>query len=51
MKSLIYHTSLIDLQVNGFKGFDLNSDDLEPETVESLSEELCKAVLENIYLL
>ena len=34
---------LIDLQVNGFKGFDLNSDDLEPETVESLSEELCKA--------
>ena len=33
---------LIDLQVNGFKGFDLNSDDLEPETVESLSEELCK---------
>ena len=24
---------LIDLQVNGFKGFDLNSDDLEPETV------------------
>lgn len=32
----------VDLQVNGFNGFDLNSDILVPETVEGLSEALCR---------
>ncbi|MGR3660637.1 MAG: N-acetylglucosamine-6-phosphate deacetylase [Paracoccaceae bacterium] len=32
----------VDLQVNGFNGFDLNSGILEPETVEGLSEALCR---------
>ncbi len=34
--------SLIDLQVNGFKGNDINDRYLEPETVESLSNSLCE---------
>ncbi len=31
---------LIDLQINGFRGFDLNAGDLTPDTVLSLCEEL-----------
>jgi N-acetylglucosamine-6-phosphate deacetylase len=32
----------VDLQVNGYGGFDLNSGTLDPETVESLSDALCR---------
>lgn len=33
--------SFVDLQVNGFRGYDLNESLLKPETVEALSHALC----------
>lgn len=31
---------LVDLQVNGFRGFDVNADDVSPETIATLAREL-----------
>lgn len=33
---------LVDLQVNGFQGHDLNEGELDPKVVEALSEALCR---------
>mgnify|MGYP001174585892 CR=1 FL=1 len=39
--------SLVDLQVNGYKGYDLNEDHLEPELVEAISDSLCSVGVRN----
>lgn len=38
----VFSPGLVDLQVNGFQGHDLNEGELAPNVVEALSEALCR---------
>ncbi len=41
--------SFIDLQVNGFRGFNLNESSLRPKTVEGLSNALCSVGVQSYF--